>query len=116
MNSNISHQDLDQLASVSCEVVQQIDFPASGGLEGKCRKMSSLLGEMAERYRDSELVFDAMAAVSSRPLRKMAIYTVTRDILRQARQSGLEQDGPGISFADMVHHLPQHHARPALLS
>jgi hypothetical protein len=105
MYSDISHQDLDQLASVSCEVVQQLDFPKAGALETKCHKMANLLGEMASRYENSELVFDAMAAVSSRPLRKMAVYTVARDILRQARQSSVEP-----YFGDMIHHLP---AQPA---
>jgi hypothetical protein len=105
MYTEISHQDLDQLASISCEVVQQLDFPESGGLESKCRKMASLLGDMATRYEKSELVFDAMAAVSSRPLRKMAVYTVTRDILRQTRQSSDD-----LVFGDMLHRLP---AQPA---
>ena len=87
MNDNISQKDIQQLARVSCEMVNQVDFEESGSLERSCQQMGKLLSGMLARYRDNELLFDALSAVSRRPLSKLDLYTVTRDIVRLARET-----------------------------
>lgn len=87
MNDIISQKDIQQLAKVSCDVVNHVDFPESGNLERSCQQMRKLLSSMLSRSRDSELLFDAFTAVSKQPMSKIELYTVTRDIVKLARET-----------------------------
>ena len=85
MNDSISQKDIQRLARVSCDMVNELDFQESSSLERSCQPMRKLLTDMLARYRNNELLFDALTAVSRKPVSKLDIYTVTRDIVRLAR-------------------------------
>lgn len=87
MNDSISQQDIQRLAKVSCEMVNQLDFAETGNLERVLQPMRKLLSTLLSRYRHNELLFDALAAISCKPMSKLDIYTVTRDIVRLARET-----------------------------
>lgn len=86
MNESISQKDIQRLAKVSCDMVNQLDLQESGSLEQSCQPMRKMLTDMLSRYRNNELLFDALLAVSRKPVSKLDIYTVTRDIVRLARE------------------------------
>lgn len=86
MNDSISQKDIQRLAKVSCDVINQLDFQESANLDQSCQPMRKMLTDMLSRYRNSELLFDALLAVSRKPVSKLDIYTVTRDIVRLARE------------------------------
>lgn len=87
MNTDINKTDLSELAKMSCEVVQGIDFPETTDFEQQRSSFLALLDQMDNRYNNNELLFNARTAVASQPVRKLEIYNMTRSIVRMARGS-----------------------------
>lgn len=89
----IDSGDLDRLTMLSCELVNQMDFPARVSSETPAllrNRLTSLLEELSQQYQDSELLFDLRAAILSVPVGKTDIYRITRDLVRMLRNTAGE--------------------------
>ena len=89
MNTVISQPDLTKLALQSSKVVLGLDFPDQENYLEQRELLMSLLESLQCKYNkgpdNSELLFDAHAALRSQPVNKLAIYSIVRDILNLAR-------------------------------
>ncbi len=107
MNSLLEKQDLQELAKLSCSVVNEVDFP-SAEKSGRYKEMFlSMLDQLDARYGTNELLFDARAAVVSRPLSKIELYLLTRKLVRLALEQRprlvSEAEGPVLSEVAWKH-------------
>jgi len=85
INTNLSKKDLTKLALLSGKVVHGMDFDEEDFAKYK-QQFISMLDELETRYTNSELLFDARAAVMSVPTRKMDMYAMARSLVRLARE------------------------------
>lgn len=102
MNQPINKQDIRDLAKLSCSVVNELDFPTMEKADASSKdKFLSMLDDLDARYGTSELLFDARAAVASRPLSKIELYLLTRKLVRlalaQKPRLVTESEGPVLS-------------------
>ena len=109
MNISLEKQDLHELAKLSCSVVNEVDFP-SAEKSGRYREMFlSMLDELDARYGTNELLFDARAAVLSRPLSKIELYLLTRKLVRLALEQKprlvSESEGPVLAEVAWKHNI-----------
>ena len=109
MNISLEKQDLHELAKLSCSVVNEVDFP-SAEKSGRYReKVLSMLDELDARYGTNELLFDARAAVLSRPLSKIELYLLTRKLVRLALEQKprlvSESEGPVLAEVSWKHNI-----------
>ncbi|MGI9318507.1 MAG: hypothetical protein ACR2QW_14350 [bacterium] len=107
MNQAIDNQDLHELAKLSCSVVNEIDFETAEK-SGRYKEMFiSMLDSLDARYGTNELLFDARAAVVSRPLSKIELYLLTRKLVRlalaQRPRLVTEAEGPVLSEVAWKH-------------
>ena len=109
MNRSLEKQDLHELAKLSCSVVNEVDFP-SAEQSGRYKEMFlSMLDELDARYGTNELLFDARAAVLSRPLSKIELYLLTRKLVRLALEQKprlvTDSDGPVLAEVAWKHNI-----------
>jgi len=115
MNNLLEKQDIHELAKLSCSVVNEVDFP-SAEKSGRYKEMFlSMLDELDSRYGTNELLFDARAAVVSRPLSKIELYLLTRKLVRLALEQRprlvTEVEGPVLEDIAWKHHTDLHSAQ-----
>ncbi|MEJ2176636.1 MAG: hypothetical protein P8Y12_01485 [Gammaproteobacteria bacterium] len=115
MNNLLEKQDIHELAKLSCSVVNEVDFPSAEN-SGRYKEMFlSMLDELDSRYGTNEILFDARAAVVSRPLSKIELYLLTRKLVRLAleRRPRLvtEVEGPVLEDVARRHHTDLHSAQ-----
>ena len=89
MTITMSSPDLQTLAKQSGKFVHGLDFPDQENYQEQKALLIELLDVLSEKYTsntlNSELIFDAQAALLRRPVDKTAIYVIVRDIMRVAR-------------------------------
>ena len=100
------------MALLAGKVVNGMDFDEENYAEAKAQFLR-LIDELDSRYANSELLFDARAAVMSSPVRKMDMYVIAQSLTRLARK-----DKP--SVAERLAKLPgmaqlQREQAPALM-
>ena len=87
MLTELNNQDLSKLAALSSAMVNSIDCSEQEKYDEDKITFLHLLDHLDRQYENCELLFDARAAVSAKPFRKLDLYTVTRELVRGARRS-----------------------------
>ena len=85
MNNQMTNAELTRLAHLSSAVVHGVDFPEQCDRDGAQKALVREMDRLEGMYDDSHLLFELRAAVLCRPLRKQALYAVTHDLVRAAR-------------------------------
>ncbi|MGI9317636.1 MAG: hypothetical protein ACR2QW_09915 [bacterium] len=89
MQLEMNQQDLGNLAALTSEMVHSIDFSEQEKFDQEKITFLHLLDHLDHHYGNSEILFDARAAVSAKPFRKLDLYTVTRKLIRLARNNSV---------------------------
>ncbi|MEJ2177962.1 MAG: hypothetical protein P8Y12_08445 [Gammaproteobacteria bacterium] len=87
MHTVLDQRDLGKLATLSSEMVYSIDCEEQEKYDEDKIIFLHLLDNLDHQYGNCEILFDARSAVSARPFRKLDLYTVTRELVRMARNS-----------------------------
>lgn len=87
MHTVLDQRDLGKLATLSSEMVYSVDCDEQEKYDEDKIIFLHLLDNLDRQYGNCEILFDARSAVSARPFRKLDLYTVTRELVRMARNS-----------------------------
>ena len=87
----MSQPDLMKLALQSQKVVHGLEFPEQEDFQGQREILTTLIDQLQRKYagdqRVDELLFDAWAEVVRQPTDRLAMFRVTREIIRFAREA-----------------------------
>lgn len=85
-NSNINKKELTKMTSLSCGVVNSMNFSEAGSHAKQCDKFSEFLKDLETRYGDTDLVTKAKHSFGGISRKKLDFYRFTRDMIRLTKE------------------------------
>ena len=82
-NSKISKKELTKMTSLSCKVVNSMNFSEAGSHTEQCDKF---LRDLEARYGDSDLLSSAKYSFDGLSRKKLDFYRFTRDMIRMTKE------------------------------
>ena len=74
------------MTSLSCDVVNSMNFSNVGPYEAQCAKFDQLLESLEARYGDNELLSRARDSFDGLSRKKLDFYRFTRDMIRMTKK------------------------------
>ncbi len=85
-NSKISKKELTKMTSLSCKVVNSMNFSEAGSHTEQCDKFGEFLRDLEARYGDSDLLSSAKYSFDGLSRKKLDFYRFTRDMIRMTKE------------------------------